>query len=56
MTEIHGIVVPEAIDLDEVVDEVGMHEPLMAFPSAGEGDEDWQSAFDALIAAKLFNP
>lgn len=58
MTEIHGIVVPEPTDLDELVEELGTHEPLMAFPSTGDVEEDWDwsSALDALIAAKLVHP
>ena len=58
MTEIPGIIVPaEAADpdLDDVLEEVGTHEPLMTFPLPPEADEEgWSGAFDALIAAGLF--
>lgn len=57
MTEIPGIIVPTEMttDLDEMVDEVGVHEPLMTFPSAvDEEDGDWPGALDAMIASGLF--
>lgn len=58
MTEIPGIVVPAAeTELDEVLEEVGSYEPLMTFTqSFDESDEGWSGAFDAMIAAGLFDP
>ena len=57
MTEIPGIIVPADADLDEVLEEVGTTEPLMAFTQSFEEEnpEDWAGAIDALIAAGLFD-
>ena len=55
MTEIPGIIVPAEADLDDVLEEVTMHEPLMTLPPTLEDSEEgWSGAFDALIAAGLF--
>lgn len=53
MTEIPGIIVPADAELDGVLDEVGMHEPLMTFPQAPDEGESWAGAIDAMIAAGL---
>ena len=47
---------PAQADLDEVVEDVGMHDPLLSFPSSVEEDTDWSAAMDAMIAAKLISP
>jgi hypothetical protein len=39
---------------DDLVDELGVHEPLLTFPAAPGEEPDWPAALDALIAAKLF--
>lgn len=54
MTEIPGIVVPADPELDIVLDEVGIHEPLMALPQTPDEGEGWAGAIDAMIAAGLF--
>ena len=55
MTEVPGIIVPVDADLDEVLEEVGTTEPLMAFTQSFDDEgEDWSGAIDALIAAGLF--
>jgi len=47
---------PALVDLDEMVEDVGLHDPLLAFPIGTEdGETDWSGAFDAMIAAKLFS-
>lgn len=57
MTEIPGIVVPdvdEDAQLEGMIDEVGIQAPLITFPAAVGDDESWSGAFDAMIAAGLF--
>jgi hypothetical protein len=54
MTEIPGIIVPADAELDSVVDQVGMYEPLMALPQTPDEGEGWSGAIDAMIAAGLF--
>jgi hypothetical protein len=47
---------PAQADLDDAVEDVGMHDPLMSFPSSVEEDTNWGAAVDAMIAAKLISP
>lgn len=55
MTEIPGIILPADADLGDVLEEVTTHEPLMTLPPSFEDSEEgWSGAFDALIAAGLF--
>lgn len=57
MTDIPGIIVPdvdEDVELEEMIDEVGVQSPLITFPSAVSEEESWSGAFDAMIAAGLF--
>lgn len=57
MTEAPGIIVPVEADLEEMLEEVGTTEPLMAFTQSFDDQpegEDWSGAIDALIAAGLF--
>jgi hypothetical protein len=57
MTEVPGIIVPPDAGLDEVLEEIGTTEPLMAFTQSFDDQpegEDWSGAIDALIAAGLF--
>ena len=41
-------------DVKTVLDEVGIHEPLMALPQTPDEGEGWAGAIDAMIAAGLF--
>ena len=54
MTEIPGIVVPVDAELDSMLDEVAIHEPLMTLPQSPDEGEGWSGAMDAMIAAGLF--
>lgn len=48
---------PALAELDDMVEDVGLHEPLLSFPLGTDEDPpDWAGAFDALIAAKLIDP
>ncbi len=48
---------PALAELDDMVEYVGLHEPLLAYPVGTDEEEpDWAGAFDALIAAKLVSP
>jgi hypothetical protein len=53
MTEIPGIVVPAEHELEDLLDEVSTHEPLMTLPQPDE-DEGWVGTLDAMIASGLF--
>lgn len=54
MTEIPGIIVPADAELDSVIDDVAIHEPLMTLPQSPDEGESWAGAIDAMIAAGLF--
>jgi hypothetical protein len=43
-------------DLEGAVEEVGVHEPLMSYPSGFDSERAWRDAFDAMIAARLLRP
>jgi hypothetical protein len=43
-------------DLEGAVEEVGVHEPLLSFPSGFDSERAWRDAFDAMIAARLLRP
>lgn len=43
-------------DLEGAVEEVGVHEPLLSYPSGFDSERAWSDAFDAMIAARLFSP
>ena len=43
-------------DLEGAVEEVGVHEPLLSYPSGFDSERDWREAFDAMIAARLLRP
>jgi hypothetical protein len=43
-------------DLEGAVEELGAHEPLLAYPSGFDSERAWSDAFDAMIAARLFSP
>jgi hypothetical protein len=43
-------------DLEGAVEEVGVHEPLLSYPSGFDSERAWRDAFDAMIAARLLRP
>ena len=43
-------------DLEGAVEDVGVHEPLMSYPSGFDSERAWREAFDAMIAARLLRP
>ena len=50
---------PALEELDDMVEYVGLHEPLLAFPVGTEdrsSERDLSGQLDALIAAQLISP
>jgi hypothetical protein len=43
-------------DLEGAVEDLGVHEPLMSYPSGFDSERDWREAIDAMIAARLLRP
>lgn len=56
MTEIPGIVVPAEHELEDLLDEVSTHEPLIALPQSPDDEDGWAGTLDALIASGIFSP